>query len=163
MMQEIHDKVMSLDYSDFKAEIKTVDSQESLMGGVLVMVSGSLSTKSTGKRNFTQTFFLAPQEKGYFVLNDILRYLDEAPPVSKPAPSLPNGVAEPPLAPYVPEPGTLAKLTPVQALSVVIVLPLYFVWIFVSFYCFGLQILNKWWWWKRNQGMPHHLQCLRVS
>jgi hypothetical protein len=101
---EIHDKVMSLDYSDFKAEIKTVDSQESLMGGVLVMVSGSLSTKSTGKRNFTQTFFLAPQEKGYFVLNDIFRYLDEAPLVSKPAPSLPNGVAEPPLAPYVPEP-----------------------------------------------------------
>jgi hypothetical protein len=138
MMQEIHDKVMSLDYSDFKAEIKTVDSQESLMGGVLVMVSGSLSTKSTGKRNFTQTFFLAPQEKGYFVLNDIFRYLDEAPLVSKPAPSLPNGVAEPPLAPYVSEPGTLAKLTPVQALSVVIVWTLYFVWIFVSFYCFGL-------------------------
>jgi hypothetical protein len=108
------------------------------MGGVLVMVSGSLSTKSTGKRNFTQTFFLAPQEKGYFVLNDIFRYLDEAPLVSKPAPSLPNGVAEPPLAPYVPEPGTLAKLTPVQALSVVIVWTFCFVWIFVSFYCFGL-------------------------
>jgi hypothetical protein len=138
MMQEIHDKVMSLDYSDFKAEIKTVDSQESLMGGVLVMVSGSLSTKSTGKRNFTQTFFLAPQEKGYFVLNDIFRYLDEAPLVSKPAPSLPNGVAEPPVAPYVPEPGTLAKLTPVQAFSVVIVWTIYFVWIFVIFYCFGL-------------------------
>ncbi|KAH9556599.1 hypothetical protein CY35_07G037900 [Sphagnum magellanicum] len=97
---EIHKKVMSLDYGDFKAEIKTVDSQDSLMGGVLVMVSGSLSCKSTGNRNFTQSFFLAPQEKGYFVLNDIFRYLDEAPPpVSKPAPSLPNGVPELPLAP----------------------------------------------------------------
>ncbi len=104
IMQEIHKKVMSLDYGDFKAEIKTVDSQDSLMGGVLVMVSGSLSCKSTGNRNFTQSFFLAPQEKGYFVLNDIFRYLDEAPPaVSKPAPSLPNGVPELPLAP---EPGT---------------------------------------------------------
>jgi hypothetical protein len=102
-MQEIHKKVMSLDYGDFKAEIKTVDSQDSLMGGVLVMVSGSLSCKSTGNRNFTQSFFLAPQEKGYFVLNDIFRYLDEAPPpVLKPAPSLPNGVPELPLAP---EPG----------------------------------------------------------
>jgi hypothetical protein len=100
IMQEIHKKVMSLDYGDFKAEIKTVDSQDSLMGGVLVMVSGSLSCKSTGNRNFTQSFFLAPQEKGYFVLNDIFRYLDEAPPpVSKPAPSLPNGVPELPLAP----------------------------------------------------------------
>ncbi len=42
-MQEIPNKVMSVDYSDFKAEIKTVDSQESLMGGVLMMVNGSLS------------------------------------------------------------------------------------------------------------------------
>jgi hypothetical protein len=42
-MQEIPNKVMSVDYSDFKAEIKMVDSQESLMGGVLMMVNGSLS------------------------------------------------------------------------------------------------------------------------
>jgi hypothetical protein len=45
-------------------------------GGVLVLVTGSLSTKSNEKRNFVQSFFLAPQEKGYFVLNDIFRYLD---------------------------------------------------------------------------------------
>jgi len=101
---EIHNKVMSVDYSDFKAEIKTVDSQESLMGGVLVMVNGSLSSESTGKRNFTQSFFLAPQEKGYFVLNDIFRYLDEPPLVSKPALSLPNGLPEPPITPYASEP-----------------------------------------------------------
>lgn len=30
------------------------------------------------RRKFTQTFFLAPQDKGYFVLNDIFRYVDEA-------------------------------------------------------------------------------------
>jgi predicted secreted protein len=101
---EIHKKVMSVDYSDFKAEIKTVDSQESLMGGVLVMVNGSLSSESTGKRNFTQSFFLAPQEKGYFVLNDIFRYLEEPSLVSKPALSLPNDLPETPIAPYVSEP-----------------------------------------------------------
>jgi hypothetical protein len=115
-MQEIHDKVMSVDYSDFKAEIKTVDSQESLMGGVLVMVNGSLSSESTGKRNFTQSFFLAPQEKGYFVLNDIFRYLDEPSLVSKPALSLPNGLPEPPIAPYVSEPGLFSKLSVNQTL-----------------------------------------------
>jgi hypothetical protein len=103
---EIHKKVMSFDYEQFKAEIKTVDSQDSLMGGVLVMVSGSLSNQSTGKRNFTQSFFLAPQEKGYFVLNDIFRYVDEAPLLSKPAPpSLPNGVPELQLESIVQEPG----------------------------------------------------------
>lgn len=67
---------MSSDYSELKAEIKTVDSQDSHGGGVLVLVTGSLSTKSNEKRNFVQSFFLAPQEKGYFVLNDIFRYLD---------------------------------------------------------------------------------------
>jgi hypothetical protein len=113
---EIHNKVMSVDYSDFKAEIKTVDSQESLMGGVLVMVNGSLSSESTGKRNFTQSFFLAPQEKGYFVLNDIFRYLDEPSLVSKPAVSLPNGLPEPPIAPYISEPGLFSKLSVNQTL-----------------------------------------------
>ncbi|KAL3689656.1 hypothetical protein R1sor_015965 [Riccia sorocarpa] len=81
---EIHNKVMALDYGDFKAEIITVDSQDSFSGGVLVMVTGSLSSKAQGKRNFVQSFFLAPQEKGYYVLNDIFRYLDEEPITSKP-------------------------------------------------------------------------------
>ncbi|XP_024366791.1 nuclear transport factor 2 [Physcomitrium patens] len=88
--KEIHQKVMSLDYSQLKAEIKTVDSQDSLNGGVLVLVTGSLSTSSSGKRNFVQSFFLAPQAKGYFVLNDVLRYLDDATPQEKTGPSVPS-------------------------------------------------------------------------
>ncbi|CAM6076179.1 unnamed protein product [Sphagnum tenellum] len=115
---EIQNKVMSVDYSDFKAEIKTVDSQESLMGGVLVMVNGSLSSKSTGKRNFTQSFFLAPQEKGYFVLNDIFRYLEEPSLVSKPALRLPNDLPEAPIAPHISEPGLFPKLSVNQTLLV---------------------------------------------
>lgn len=108
-LQQIHEKVMSSDYSEFKAEIKTVDSQDSLSGGVLVLVAGSLSTKSTGKRNFVQCFFLAPQEKGYFVLNDVFRYCDdEIPQQASSAPAIPTGVPE---AGHVhqkaPEPGTL--------------------------------------------------------
>lgn len=75
--EKIHEKVMSKDYGNLKTEILTVDSQESLSGGVLVIVTGCLSDNSTGKRKFLQSFFLAPQEKGYYVLNDIFRYLDE--------------------------------------------------------------------------------------
>jgi hypothetical protein len=42
------------------------------------MVSGSVHLKNfEGRRNFVQTFFLAPQEKGYFVLNDIFHFIDE--------------------------------------------------------------------------------------
>ncbi|KAL2631740.1 hypothetical protein R1flu_016426 [Riccia fluitans] len=97
---EIHNKVMALDYGDFKAEIITVDSQDSFSGGVLVMVTGSLSSKLQGKRNFVQSFFLAPQEKGYYVLNDIFRYLDEEPITTRsrelPLPVHSNGIPEPP-------------------------------------------------------------------
>ncbi|KAH7277327.1 hypothetical protein KP509_39G045600 [Ceratopteris richardii] len=90
----INQKIMSLDYVDFRAEIKTVDSLESLNGSVLVMVTGSLSSHGRPKRNFVQTFFLAPQEVGYFVLNDMFRYLDgEAKPVQPHVP-MENGSME---------------------------------------------------------------------
>ena len=55
-----------------------------------------------------QTFFLAVQEKGYFVMNDIFRYLPELPAQSAPAPAAPsaspahapieNGYSPPPAA-----------------------------------------------------------------
>ncbi|KAF3796008.1 putative G3BP-like protein [Nymphaea thermarum] len=75
--QEINEKILSMDYSGLMAEIKTVDAQDSLNGGVLVLVSGELISKDNGKRNFTQSFFLAPQDRGYYVLNDIFRYVEE--------------------------------------------------------------------------------------
>ncbi|KAJ7558118.1 hypothetical protein O6H91_04G025200 [Diphasiastrum complanatum] len=78
--EEINNEVMSLDPGHLVAEIKTIDSQESLRGGVLVMVTGSLASKNNARRDFVQTFFLAPQEKGFFVLNDMLRYLEAEPP-----------------------------------------------------------------------------------
>ncbi|KAJ4814804.1 hypothetical protein LUZ62_027370 [Rhynchospora pubera] len=69
----INDKIMSMEV--MKAEIETVDAQESLSGGVIVLVTGHLTGRHDGvRREFTQTFFLAPQEKGYFVLNDLFRY-----------------------------------------------------------------------------------------
>ncbi|KAK4351640.1 hypothetical protein RND71_030953 [Anisodus tanguticus] len=75
-MQAINDKILSLNYGDFRAEIKSVDSQESFNGGVLVLVTGYLTGKDNLIRNFSQTFFLAPQDRGYFVLNDMFRYVE---------------------------------------------------------------------------------------
>ncbi|XP_059296303.1 nuclear transport factor 2-like isoform X2 [Lycium ferocissimum] len=75
-MQAINDKILSLNYADFRAEIKSVDSQESFKGGVHVLVTGYLTGKDNLIRNFSQTFFLAPQDRGYFVLNDIFRYVE---------------------------------------------------------------------------------------
>lgn len=70
---------MSLNYGEFRAEIKSVDAQESLNSGVHVLVTGFLTGKDNVTRNFAQSFFLAPQERGgYFVLNDIFRYVENA-------------------------------------------------------------------------------------
>ncbi|CAH8358119.1 unnamed protein product [Eruca vesicaria subsp. sativa] len=72
----IHNMVMSLNFTAI--EVKTINSVESWEGGVLVAVSGSVKTKEfSNRRSFMQTFFLAPQEKGYFVLNDIFQFIDE--------------------------------------------------------------------------------------
>ncbi|XWS36594.1 hypothetical protein CRYUN_Cryun20dG0098000 [Craigia yunnanensis] len=77
-MEAINEKILSLGYGEFTAEITTVDAQDSHNGGVLVLVTGYLTGKDKVKRKFTQSFFLAPQDKGYFVLNDVFRYVDEA-------------------------------------------------------------------------------------
>lgn len=74
--QQIHALIMSLNYAGI--EIRTAHSLESWNGGVLVMVSGSVQVKDfSGRRKFVETFFLAPQEKGYFVLNDVFHFIDE--------------------------------------------------------------------------------------
>ncbi|MBA0696554.1 hypothetical protein Goari_003098, partial [Gossypium aridum] len=66
---------MSLNFTGI--EIKTACSLESWNAGVLV-VSGSVLVKDfCSRREFVQTFFLAPQEKGFFVLNDIFHFIEE--------------------------------------------------------------------------------------
>ncbi|KAM7521843.1 hypothetical protein LguiA_011745 [Lonicera macranthoides] len=77
-MDAINEKILSLNYGELKAEIKSVDAQESFNAGVTVLVTGYLTEKDNSIRNFTQSFFLAPQEKGYYVLNDMFRYIENA-------------------------------------------------------------------------------------
>lgn len=79
-MKSINDKICSLDYKNYKAEIKTADAQDSFKEGVIVLVTGCLTGKDNLKRKFAQTFFLAPQDKGYYVLNDVFRYVEESEP-----------------------------------------------------------------------------------
>ncbi|XP_052195840.1 nuclear transport factor 2-like isoform X2 [Diospyros lotus] len=80
-MKGINDKICSFDYKNCKAEIKTADAQESYKDGVIVLVTGCLTGPDNIRRKFTQTFFLAPQDKGYFVLNDVFRYVEDSEPL----------------------------------------------------------------------------------
>ncbi|KAK5126634.1 hypothetical protein LTR85_009568 [Meristemomyces frigidus] len=70
----INDKIKELDFQDCKVRVTNVDSQAS-DSNIVIQVIGEISNKSQPHRKFTQTFVLATQTNGYFVLNDIFRYL----------------------------------------------------------------------------------------
>ncbi|GJJ14846.1 hypothetical protein Clacol_009114 [Clathrus columnatus] len=75
--QEIHNKIISIGFQDCKVFIHSVDAQSSANGGIIIQVIGEMSNRGEPWRKFAQTFFLAPQPSGYFVLNDIFRFLKE--------------------------------------------------------------------------------------
>ncbi len=54
-----------------------MDAQASAAGGILIQVIGEMSNRGEPWRKFVQTFFLAEQPSGYYVLNDIFRFLKE--------------------------------------------------------------------------------------
>lgn len=75
-MMQIHSLLTNLNFTGI--EIKTAHSLDSWNGAVVVVVSGFVQTKNySARRKFMQTFLLAPQEKGYFILNDLFHFLEE--------------------------------------------------------------------------------------
>ncbi|KAK1293007.1 hypothetical protein QJS10_CPB17g00743 [Acorus calamus] len=80
-VQDVNNKVLSFDSKNMRAEIVNVDYQDSYRGGVFVLVNGNLIGKDNVTKKFVQSFFLAPQENGYFVLNDAFQYVRETPPM----------------------------------------------------------------------------------
>ncbi|KIY47528.1 hypothetical protein FISHEDRAFT_13956, partial [Fistulina hepatica ATCC 64428] len=75
--QEIHRRIQSIGYQDCRVYIHSVDAQSSADGGIIIQVIGEMSNHDEPWRKFVQTFFLAEQPNGYFVLNDIFRFLKE--------------------------------------------------------------------------------------
>ena len=74
--QNIQDRIKELDFQDCKVRVSNVDSQASFEN-IVIQVIGETSNKAGDPKKFVQTFVLAQQPSGYFVLNDILRYIDE--------------------------------------------------------------------------------------
>lgn len=79
-------------------------------GGILLIVQGVMRSRNfSGKRRFTQSFFLAPQEKGYYVLNDILLFNEEVFLNQHPVPEIPDIKVDPEISassPRLEQPGT---------------------------------------------------------
>ena len=72
----INERIRELDIQDCKVRVSNVDSQESFKN-IVVQVIGEMSNRAAPHRKFVQTFVLAEQPNGYFVLNDIFRYINE--------------------------------------------------------------------------------------
>lgn len=90
-----------------------VDSQAS-DANIVIQVIGEISNKSQPHKKFTQTFVLATQTNGYFVLNDIFRYIieeeNEAEPEQTQHEAFSIGHEEPePVAAQEPVPETLTS------------------------------------------------------
>ena len=81
--QAISERIRELDIQDCKVRVSNVDSQESFKN-IVVQVIGEMSNKAEPHRKFVQTFVLAEQPNGYFVLNDILRYINEEEEIEEP-------------------------------------------------------------------------------
>ncbi|CAN1838800.1 Nuclear transport factor 2 [Linum perenne] len=115
-MSGINDLIVALEYKNCEVQILTADAQKSFGEGVIVLVTGFLTGKDEIRRKFTELFFLAPQEgHGFFVLNDVLRYVDEEESVDVEVSDAAAADVAAPVAPVIPEP----EPTPVTNHSVV--------------------------------------------
>src|ERR1700712_2455358 len=76
MNKQIQERIRELDFQDCKVRVSNVDSQASY-DNIVIQVIGETSNKSAELKKFVQTFVLAQQPTGYFVLNDIFRYINE--------------------------------------------------------------------------------------
>ncbi|KAJ6260956.1 hypothetical protein Dda_3617 [Drechslerella dactyloides] len=111
---EILERIKDLQFKDCKVRVTNVDSQTSLSSGIIVQVLGDMTNNAELSKRFAQTFFLAEQTnpQGYYVLNDIFRYLKDEEEeevlegaVEEPAPvAAPEPVAEEVAVPEEKEP-----------------------------------------------------------
>ncbi|KJA23123.1 hypothetical protein HYPSUDRAFT_40269 [Hypholoma sublateritium FD-334 SS-4] len=109
--QEIHNKITSIGFEDCKVFIHSVDAQSSANGGIIIQVIGEMSNHAEPWRKFVQTFFLAEQPNGYFVLNDIFRFLKEETVESDDASETADAVDAGPVPVAAPQPEVVLPVT----------------------------------------------------
>jgi hypothetical protein len=124
--KNINEKIISKKYGGAHVDLDhgSIDCQHSLDGGVIVLAAGVITLKNATPKPFVQTFFLAVQPNGYFVLNDILRLLDvntstvPASPKDTKTPQAAIGIPVAPKSAQVTEPAkTPASPAPAKAVS----------------------------------------------
>lgn len=113
--EAIQAAVAKSNFAGCRFAIQNIDCLPSLNGGILVNVLGKMQSKTAQSRAFAQTFFLAEQPSGYFILNDNLRFLAETVVEESGEPAAIEKVTEPALAASV---APVEKTAPVTAAPV---------------------------------------------
>ncbi|KAI9788296.1 MAG: hypothetical protein M1816_006981 [Peltula sp. TS41687] len=72
----IAERIKALEFQDCKVRVSNVDVQASFEN-IVIQVIGEISNKSAPHRKFVQSFVLTQQPTGYYVLNDVFRYINE--------------------------------------------------------------------------------------
>lgn len=75
-LEEIHQRINALGYSGCRVFISNIDCQPSVNGGIMIMTVGRIQLKTGSVKRFVQTVFLAEQPSGYYVLNDMFRFIN---------------------------------------------------------------------------------------
>ncbi|KAJ2681761.1 hypothetical protein IWW39_006243 [Coemansia spiralis] len=75
--QDIEALIASEGFKDCKVLVANVDTLPSVDGSIVVQVIGEMSNNGQPSRRFAQTFLLVEQPGGYYLHNDILRYLKD--------------------------------------------------------------------------------------
>lgn len=73
--QDIEKRIKGLNLKHAKVCVTNVDSQSTTGENIVVQAIGEMSIDNQPPRKFCQTFILAKQPSGYYVLNDMWRYI----------------------------------------------------------------------------------------
>jgi hypothetical protein len=76
-LENINEKIKSFGFSKCVVQISGLDAAESVGDAVLLLVRGTLANNGGVPRKFVQIFLLATQPSGYYVRNDIWRFLED--------------------------------------------------------------------------------------
>lgn len=78
-LETIHARILAMGYQGARIVVESIDAQASLNGGIFILTTGNMKLKNGATKRFVQSFFLAEQPSGYYILNDCFRFVDAAP------------------------------------------------------------------------------------
>lgn len=72
-LAEIKSRIAQMSYKGVRVVVNNIDCQTSVGSSIIIFTMGTLAWPEGRMFNFVQTFLLAEQPNGFFILNDILR------------------------------------------------------------------------------------------